>query len=99
MKRQCGADTATTFRRQPTPTLDGLLATIYAMALDLLPDNHPDVDAASLFLQITALREAEPAAARMRRSSTAPYVICCSREAVQWSGEATVVMRFGRSEE
>jgi hypothetical protein len=65
MKRQCGADTATTFRRQPTPTLDGLLAKISAMALDLLPDNYPDVDPASLFLQITALREAEPAAARM----------------------------------
>jgi hypothetical protein len=32
------------------------------MALDLLPDNHPDVDPQSLFLQITALREAEPAA-------------------------------------
>src|SRR4051794_40448851 len=45
------------------PTLDELLAKISAMALDLLPDNHPDVDAASLFLQITALREAEPAVA------------------------------------
>jgi hypothetical protein len=33
------------------------------MALDLLPDNHPDVDPASLFLQITALREVESAAA------------------------------------
>ena len=43
-------------------TLDELLAKISAMALDLLPDNHPDVDPASLFLQITALREAEPAA-------------------------------------
>jgi hypothetical protein len=32
-----------------------------AMALDLLPDNHPDVDPSSLFLQITALREAAPA--------------------------------------
>ena len=42
------------------PTLDELLAKISAMALDLLPDNHPDVDPASLFLQITALREAEP---------------------------------------
>jgi Domain of unknown function (DUF1902) len=41
------------------PTLNELLATISAMALDLLPDNHPDVDPASLFLQITALREAE----------------------------------------
>jgi hypothetical protein len=45
------------------PTLDALLSKISAMALDLLPDNHPDVDPASLFLQITALRGAEPAAA------------------------------------
>jgi hypothetical protein len=44
------------------PTLDGLLEKISAMALDLLPDNHPDVAPESLFLQITALREAEPAA-------------------------------------
>lgn len=41
------------------PSLDELLAKISAMALDLLPDNHPGVDPASLFLQITALREAE----------------------------------------
>jgi hypothetical protein len=45
------------------PTLDELLAKISAMALDLLPDNHPDVDPGSLYLQITALREAEPAVA------------------------------------
>lgn len=45
------------------PTLDALLAKVSAMALDLLPDNHPGVDPSSLFLQITALREAEPAAA------------------------------------
>jgi hypothetical protein len=45
------------------PTLDELLARVSAMALDLLPDNHPDVDPASVYLQITALREAEPAAA------------------------------------
>ena len=43
------------------PTLDELLAKISTMALDLLPDNHPDVDPASVFMQITALREAEPA--------------------------------------
>jgi hypothetical protein len=30
------------------------------MALDVLPDNHPSVNPDSLFLQITALREAEP---------------------------------------
>jgi hypothetical protein len=41
-------------------TLDELLAKISAMTLDLLPDNHPGVDPASVFLQITALREAEP---------------------------------------
>ncbi len=45
------------------PTLDALLAKISAMALGLLPDNHPDVDPSSLFLQITALREAESVAA------------------------------------
>ncbi len=45
------------------PTLDALLAKISAMALDLLPENHPGVDPTSVFLQITALREAEPAAA------------------------------------
>ena len=39
------------------PTLDELLAKISAMALDLLPDNHPDFEPASLYLQITALRE------------------------------------------
>ncbi len=45
------------------PTLDELLAKISAMALDLLPDNHPGVDPASVYLQITALREAESVAA------------------------------------
>jgi hypothetical protein len=45
------------------PTLDELLAKISAMALDLLPDNHPDIEPGDLFLQITALREAEMTAA------------------------------------
>ena len=45
------------------PTLDELMAKIAAMALDLLPDNHPNADPASVFVQITALREAEPAVA------------------------------------
>lgn len=45
------------------PTLDELLAKISAVALALLPDNHPGVDPAALDLQITALREAEPRAA------------------------------------
>jgi hypothetical protein len=43
-------------------SLDELLSKMSAMAIDVLPDNHPDVDPASLYLQITALREAEPAA-------------------------------------
>lgn len=45
------------------PTLDELLAKISAIALDLLPDNYPDIAPGELFLQITALREAEPATA------------------------------------
>ena len=45
------------------PTLDAVLAKISAMALDLLPDNHPDIDPSALFRQITALREVEPATA------------------------------------
>ena len=36
------------------PTLDELLDKISAMALDLLPDNHPGVAPESVFLQITA---------------------------------------------
>jgi hypothetical protein len=44
------------------PTLDELLEKISAMTLDLLADNHPGVDPASVYLQITALREAELAA-------------------------------------
>jgi Domain of unknown function (DUF1902) len=44
-------------------TLDGLLEKVSQMALDLAPDNHPDVDPNSIFIQITALREAVPAAA------------------------------------
>jgi hypothetical protein len=43
------------------PTLDELLGKISEMALDLLPDNHPGVDPASVFVQITALREVEAA--------------------------------------
>jgi hypothetical protein len=44
------------------PTLDELLAKVSAVALDLLPDNHPGVEPDSVYLQMTALREAEPAA-------------------------------------
>ena len=45
------------------PTLDQLLAKISAMTPDILPDNFPGVDPASVYLQITALREAEFATA------------------------------------
>jgi hypothetical protein len=44
-------------------SLDQLLANISAMALDVLPDNHPGIDPSCLYVQITALRSAEPAAA------------------------------------
>ena len=44
-------------------TLDELLEKISRMALDVAPDNHPDVGPESMFIQIKALREAAPAAA------------------------------------
>ena len=44
-------------------TLDELLSKISVMALDLLPDKHPEVAPSSVFLHITALREAALAAA------------------------------------
>ena len=44
-------------------TLDELLAKINAMTLDLLPDNFPELDPADVYLQLTALKEAAPAAA------------------------------------
>ena len=39
-------------------TLDGVMDKISAMALDLLPENHPGLEPASVYLQITAMREA-----------------------------------------
>ncbi len=57
-------------------TLDELLSKISAIALDLLPDNHPDADPSSLYLQITALREVEQAAAwRWLRNSIVPSAL------------------------
>ena len=45
------------------PTLDELLEKISRMALDIVPLNHPGLTAQNIFIQITALREAVPAAA------------------------------------
>ena len=44
-------------------TLDELLEKISRMALDVAPDNHPDIAPDAIFIQIMALREAVPAAA------------------------------------
>ena len=44
-------------------TLDELLEKVSRMALDLAPDNHPDIEPGSIFIQVMALREAVPAAA------------------------------------
>lgn len=44
-------------------TLDELLEKISRMALDLAPDNHPDLNPDDIFVQITAMREAAPVAA------------------------------------
>ena len=40
------------------PTLDGLLEKAAAQTRDLLPDNHPGLDPASVHLQLIALQEA-----------------------------------------
>jgi Domain of unknown function (DUF1902) len=45
------------------PTLDELLEKVSRMALDVAPDNLPDVEPESIFIQVMALREAIPAAA------------------------------------
>jgi hypothetical protein len=45
------------------PTLDELLEKVSRMALDLAPDNYPDAEPGSIFIQVTALRKAVPAAA------------------------------------
>jgi hypothetical protein len=44
-------------------TLDELLSKISRMALDLAPDNHPEMSADAIFIQIVALRDANPLAA------------------------------------
>jgi hypothetical protein len=43
------------------PTLDGVLAKINAMALDLLPDNHRGVEPTSVYLQSTAMAKSATA--------------------------------------
>ncbi|HEY4404743.1 MAG TPA: DUF1902 domain-containing protein [Xanthobacteraceae bacterium] len=45
------------------PTLDELLAKVSAMALDLLPDNHPGVDPESVYLRSRALSGIDGASA------------------------------------
>ena len=44
-------------------TLDELLTKISAMTRDVLPDNHPGIDPGNVYLQLTALREIDQAAA------------------------------------
>jgi hypothetical protein len=57
----CTLGIATIFRRPPT--LDELLAKISAMAFNLIARQPSRIDPGDLVLQITAVREAEPAAA------------------------------------
>lgn len=45
------------------PTLDDLLVRIREMALDILPDNHPDLDPEGVYFQLNALTGAMPDAA------------------------------------
>ena len=78
------------------PTLDELLGKILlAMAIDLLPDNHPGVDPTSVFVQITALREAKPTVARWRHNLIGRCGTCCAPRAARWSARARAATRFG----
>ena len=77
------------------PTLDELLSKISAMALDLLPDNHPGVDPASVYLQLSAARSWRPRRPEWLRSSTAPSGTCCERRPARSSGKAKAATRFG----
>jgi hypothetical protein len=43
-----------------SPSLDDLVEKISRIALDLAPDNHPEIDPASIYIQINVLREAIP---------------------------------------
>jgi hypothetical protein len=43
-------------------SLDELMTKMSAMTRDLLPDNHPELDPSTVFLQLSALREVESAA-------------------------------------
>jgi hypothetical protein len=50
-------------RRANTPTLDELLEKVSQMAFDLAPENPYDVEPESIFIEVTALREAMPTVA------------------------------------
>jgi hypothetical protein len=67
------------------PTLDELLAKISAMALDLLPGNRPDVDPATLFLQITALCQAVAVPELMAAQSKSLAAIWDNAEDEVWN--------------
>ncbi len=58
-------------------TLDELLDRISHMALDVAPDNHPGLDADTVFIQVMATREAT--AARERRRHSTVRCGSCSR--------------------
>jgi hypothetical protein len=45
------------------PTLDELFEKISRIAVDVAPDNHPDLAPESIFIQVMAIREAVSAAA------------------------------------
>jgi hypothetical protein len=54
-------------------TLDELLARMSAMTVDVLPDNHPDLDPAGVFLQITALQAVMRSGAARLPEGASPF--------------------------
>ena len=77
------------------PTLDGLLAKMSAMALDLLADNHPGVEPASRRSSNQRPARSGTGSGLMAPQFDKSLRNFCAPLAVTWSGRAKAVMRFG----
>ena len=77
------------------PTLDGLLEKISAMALDLLPDNHPDVAPESYSFRSLHCVRPNWRWVEWRRSLIARYGIYCAPPVVVWFGLGAAATKSG----
>ena len=77
------------------PTLDEVLAKISAMALDLLPDNHPASIRPTCSCKSPRCAKPSPRSLKWRRSSTGRCAISCAPQVARWCGRAKAVTKFG----